>query len=391
MNDTSLKSPPVKQLKRKKPDSPEIIQDSQVDCVEDSPKPAWYVAVIQEFDGLIKNIDMSKQDSIGEVKNALISALEIGLVHDTSNKTYVESIIRSSNQMPETYASVAAPSRLLKPQVPPPETRKGPITSPLVLHKNQSFYFTIRLGPKDPNLNIKEVRKQVNEMLQPKKYNIRCDMRISKAGNIVSSFPTADEKNQSKKILRQSEKKPKLTDMDERMIPIRVKNIPSDMSGDQVLTELLEYNPILDPLNDVIKTDPGRPYVKWVGPEGKKKLRLLVPLSIAGYVLTNGFLYTSMMRHSLVRMNNLPNRCKKCLRLHFHRAENCSNPQACEFCTEVHQAGECPVKEKPQEHQCVACKHHVLPTHLKDLHSLMVPSTKNVQHGRMSSPTTFIR
>ena len=67
-----------------------------------------------------------------------------------------------------------------------------------------------------------------------------------------------------------------------------------------------------------------------------------------------------MMRHTIVRMANHPSRCRNCLRLHFHKAENCHNKKACEFClTADHPIGECPQKNKPENHECITCKTHV--------------------------------
>ena len=184
-------------------------------------------------------------------------------------------------------------------------------------------------------------------------------MRLSKAGNVVLSFPTQEEKEQAKSLMKMSPDKTKIFDMNDKMIPIWIKNIPVEASPNHVMDDLLTINPILEPLNDVIKNDPSKPYLKWVGSENKKKMRLLVPISIANYILQNGYLYTNLMRHPLSRMSNPPSRCRNCLRLHFHRAENCQNTKACEFCIAAnHPAGDCPKKNHPEQYECITCKTH---------------------------------
>ena len=201
------------------------------------------------------------------------------------------------------------------------------------------------------------MREHIHKLLQPRKYNIRVNIRISKAGNAVLSFPTCEEKDQAKKILKKTKEVRKINDRDDRMIPIWVKHVPLEAKPDELIKELIELNPILESLEELIQDEPLKPYAKWIG-SVKKKFRLLVPRNIANFVLTNGFLYSDMIRHPLVRLTNFPSRCKNCLRLHFHRFEDCRLPKACEFCCENHGSGSCPVKDDPSKHSCITCAHH---------------------------------
>lgn len=328
------------------------------------PIPAWYVACHAEIDRLLSSANLSTEQQ-SEIRKIFQTALDVGLAQDNTNAVFLSSVraeLKAELNKKPSYSTVTSTSTAASlpiPQVLPKTTTKGLLNDPNVLHKNREFYFTINLGPRDLNQksNITEVRNKIHKILEPKKYNIRCSIRLSKAGNAVLSFPTIEEKEHGKKILRKSEKGFKLNDMDEKLIPIWVKDVSPDVDAETFKDEILQFNPILEPMKDLINEDPSKPYVKWIG-VAKKKMRVLVPRNIANFVLVNGFLYSSMIRHRLTRLNNLPQRCQNCLRLHFHKSKDCKNPQACAYCGESHSSETCPVKDKPDKHKCTTCKHH---------------------------------
>ena len=210
--------------------------------------------------------------------------------------------------------------------------------------------FTVKLLPDgDRERSFDEVRDILNKTVQPRQNNIRMSPRISRNGNIVLQFPTAEEKQKAKEILTATPHK--VSDRADRKVTVWIQQARGLEGHEDVAMMIRDMNSDMFPENTPLD-------IKWIGRGEKKKLIINVSPFMANKLLRGGYLYSEMERHPIVLLRPNPFRCGNCLRFHQTKAENCKNDLACRYCGDKHEHDKCPVKHQEGAHRCPTCAHY---------------------------------